>query len=107
MASGKFKSVLIFLAVFLIMLIYLHYHEMHAQADDKLLRALTASVLETRVLMDEEEWLILLAPLWHSSSTFSTRPGIIILTLLPLLFIFYFLSFCFCLAVDIRIVLLW
>ena len=36
-ASGKFKSVLIFLAVFLILFTYLHYHEMHAQAHDKLL----------------------------------------------------------------------
>jgi len=50
---------------------------------------------------------MLLAPLWHSSGTFSTRPDIIVLTLPPLLFIFYFLSFCFGLVMDIRIVLLW
>ena len=95
MASGKFKSVLIFLAVFLIVFTYLHYHEMHAQAHDKLLRALTASELETHVLIDEEGLLMLHVLLWHSSGTFSTRPGIIILTLPPFFLFFIFFLFVF------------
>ena len=74
---------------------------MHAAVHDKLLRALTASELTTRILRDKE-WLMLLAPLWHSLGTFITRPAILVLTLLPC---FYFLSFSFCLVVDIRLCL--
>jgi len=70
---------------------YSHHSEMHPAVHDKLLQALIASELPTRILRDKE-WLMLLAPLWNSSGTFSTRPGIIVLTLL-LLFIFFLLLF--------------
>ena len=49
LASDKFKRALIILVVFLLVFSYLHYYEMHAQAHDKLLRALTVHELETYI----------------------------------------------------------
>jgi len=65
MPFDKFKRALTLFATFLPVLSYLHYFEMHAKAHDKLLRALTASERERRVLGDKEEWLMLLRPLQH------------------------------------------
>jgi len=100
-AFDEFKRALTLFAIFLLVFSYLYHFEMHAKAHDKLLRALTVSELTARVLRDKE-WLKLLAPLWHSSGTISTRPGIITLTLLPS---FHFLSFSSYLVVDIRLCL--
>ena len=103
MAFDEFKRELTLFAPSLLVFSYSHHSEMHAAVHSKLLRALTASELTTRILRDKE-WLMLLAPLWHSLGTFSTRPSIIVLTLLPS---FYFLSFSFCLVVDIRLCFCW
>jgi len=87
MAFDKFKRALTLFAPSLLVFSYSHCFEMHAKAHDKLLRALTAFELTTRILRDKE-WLMLLTPLWNSSGTFSARPGIIVLTFPPS---FYFL----------------
>ena len=92
MALDKYKRALTLFAQSLLVFSYSHHLEMHAQAHDKLLRALTASELTTRILSDKE-WLMLLKSSWNTSGTFSTRPGILVLTLLPPSFSFSFLSF--------------
>jgi len=107
MAFDKFNRTLTLFATSLLVFSYLHHYEMHALAFDKLLQALTTSELTSRVLSDDEEWLMPLRPPFtilerHSSSTISTRPNIIILTLL---LSFYFLSLSFCLVVNIRMCL--
>jgi len=94
MAFGKYKTALTLFAQFLLVFSYSHHLEMHAQAHDKLLRALTNSELTTRILRGKE-WLMLLKSSRNSSGTFSTRPGIIALTLPPFLFIFIFLFLLF------------
>ena len=101
MPFDKFKRALTLFATFLLVFSSLCHFEMHAKAHDKLLIALTTSELTARVLRDKE-WLMLLAPMWHSSGTISTQPGIIVLTFLSS---FYFLSSSFCLVVDIRLCL--
>ena len=89
---GEFKRALTLFAQSLPVFSYSHHSELHAAMHDKLLRALTASELMTRILSGKE-WLMLLMSSWNSSGTFSTRPGIIVLTLpLPLFFIFVFFS---------------
>jgi len=102
---GEFKGALTLFAPSLPVFSYSHHSEMYAAMHDKLLRALTASELTTRILSGKE-WLMLLMSSLNSSGTFSTRPGILVLTLPPSFYFFSFLSFCFCLAVDIRIVFL-
>ena len=97
-AFGKCKRMLTTFASFFFVFSYLHHFEIHAKAHRKFLRALTAIRVKARRLR-EKEWLMLLKPMWHSFGTFSTRPGILVLTLLPS---FYFLSFPFCFVVDIR-----
>ena len=64
MAFDKIKRATLF-AASLLVFSYLHPFEMHSKAHDKLLRALTASELTTRVLSDDEEWLMLLQPPQH------------------------------------------
>jgi len=100
MAFDEFKRVLTLFASSLLVFSYSHHFEMHATVHDKLLRALTASELTTRILRDKE-WLMLLASLRNS---LGTQPGILVLTLLPT---FYFISFPFCLVVDIRLCFYW
>ena len=90
---GEFKRALTLFAPSLLVFSHSHYFEMHAKAYDKLLRALTASALTTRILRGKE-WLMLLKPLWNSSGTFSTQPGIIVLTLPPF-FLFFLFSLSF------------
>jgi len=58
-AFNKFRRALIIISRFIFKFSYLHSSELHAQVHDKLLRALTASELRTRVL-SHKEWLILL-----------------------------------------------
>ena len=65
MAFDKIKRALTLFAASLLVFSYLHPFEMHAKAHDKLLGALTASELTTRVLSDDEEWLMLLQPPQH------------------------------------------
>jgi len=72
MAFDEFKRALTLFALALLVFSYSHHSEMHAVVYDKLLRALTSSELTTRLLRDKE-WLMLLAPLWNSSGTFSIR----------------------------------
>jgi len=62
MAFDKCKRTLTTFASFLFAFSYLHHVKMHAKVHDKILRALTASELRTRVLTDMEEWLKLLKP---------------------------------------------
>ena len=62
MAFDEFKRALTLFAPSLLVFSYSHYFEMHAKAHDKLLRALTASELTTRILRGKE-WLMLLKPL--------------------------------------------
>jgi len=71
MAFDEFKRALTLFAPSLLVFSYAHHFEMHAQAHDKFLRALTASELTTRILGDTE-WLMLLKSSWSSSSTLST-----------------------------------
>ena len=63
MAFDEFKRPLTFFAPSFLVFSYLHHSEMHALTFDKLLRALIASKLKTRVSRDKKEWLILLEPL--------------------------------------------
>ena len=71
MAFDEFKRALTLFAPSLLVFSYLHHLEMHAQAYDKLLKALTASELTTRILRDKK-WLMLLKPSWSSSGTLGT-----------------------------------
>jgi len=71
MEFNAFQRALTLFAPSLLVFSYSHHFEMHKTAHDKLLRALTASELRTRILRDKE-WLMLLAPLGNSSGTFST-----------------------------------
>ena len=102
MVFDEFKRPLTLFAPSLLVFSYSHHFEMHAQAHDKLLRALTTSDLKARILRDKE-WLMLLKPLWHSLGAFGARAGIMVLTLLPsldfILFSFYLIAditLCFC-----------
>ena len=61
-AFDEFKRALTLLTPSLPVLSYLHHSEIHGAMHDKLLRALTASELMSRVLSDNEEWLMLLRP---------------------------------------------
>ena len=101
MTFDEFKKPLTFFAMILLVFSYSHYFEVHANSHDRLLRALTASDLTTHILRDKE-WLMLLAHLWNCLGSFSGRPGAIVLTLLSS---FYFLSFSFCLVMDIMLCL--
>jgi len=94
MAFDEFKRALTLFAPSLLVFSYSHHSKMHAAVHDKLLRALTASDLSNGILRNKE-WLMLLAPLWHSSGTFSMRPGIIVLTLPPFFLFFIFPLFVF------------
>ena len=64
-AFDEFKRALILFAPSLPVFSYSRDSEMHAAMHDKLLRALTASELMSRVLSDNEEWLMLLRPPQH------------------------------------------
>ena len=70
-AIDKFRRALTIIPRFMFKCSYSHPFEMHAIVHDKLLRALMASELKLQLLRDKE-WLILLAPLWHSFDTIST-----------------------------------
>ena len=54
-AFDKFKRALIIYVVFLLVLSYLYYYRMYAQAHDELLRALMTFKVETQVLSDTKE----------------------------------------------------
>ena len=75
---------------------YLHDFEANAKAYDKLLRALTAIELKTRILRGKVERLMPLKPLFHHLrevylGIISTQIGIIVLTLLLFFLFFFFL----------------
>ena len=100
------RTLLLF-ASLLYLFSYLHHSEMHAQAHDKLLRALMASELATHVLNADEEWLICSSRFPNlvlarcSLGTISTRPGILVLTLFPSLLFSFFFFFLLCFVVNI------
>jgi len=60
MAFDRFKMPLTLFATSLLVFSYLHHSKIHALTFDKLLQALKASELKTRVLSGKEKWLMLL-----------------------------------------------
>ena len=54
MAFDEFQRPLTLFCPSLLVSSYSHYFEIYSKADDKLLRALTASELTTRILRDKE-----------------------------------------------------
>jgi len=62
MAFDQFKRALTFFIMILLVFFYSHHFEMHAKAHDKLLRAVTTSVLKTQLSRCKEERLMFFKP---------------------------------------------